>query len=298
MSHIENNFRGVEVKICIVNDYVKPLILEKENFWTWLVEYLPATPISFAELKIPLEEAIEKEKPDIIICNDLWGLTFPDYFTITIAQNNYVEMQRLLGIDYSDMIKKQKNALRSSQIRVANSNYSAHSYKDCGDFKVIPIGTDTKLFRPMDKQAMRGKYGIPNKMVYIWVGSHHPVKGWDKIQQKIMDYKDIFWILVFKDHGEQELKNTKVFCRIPQEQLAELYNCADACISESVVESLGLAIIEAMFCGIPVLATRTGFFWDEYPPMKDPRQEAFDLGLDKYTCMKKWRGLIENSRVC
>jgi len=284
------------MKIVIVNDWVKPMILEKENLWTWLLESLPATPISFAELKIPLEDAIEQEKPDIIINNDLWGLTFPNYFTITIAQNNYVEMQRLLGTDYNDIIKKQKRALQASQIRVANSNYSAHSYNDCGDFVVIPIGTNPEIFKPM--QEMRKKYGIPqDKIVYIWVGSHHPVKGWNTIKNLIQEYKEIFWILVLKDEPEQELKNTKIFYRIEQEKLAELYNCADVFISESIVESLGLAPIEAMFCNIPVLSTKTGIFWDWYPPIKNPRQEAFDKGLDKETCIRKWKELIRGIKI-
>lgn len=281
------------MKIVIINDYVGPLSGEKENLWNWLIESLPATPISFAELKIPLTDAVEREEPDIIINNSIWGLQFPKRFVITILQDPYIEMQRLLGMDYSNMIKRQENALRASQIRVANSNYIAHSYNHCGAFAVISVGTNPELFKPMDKQKMREKYGIPqDKVVYIYVGSHHPVKGWDKIQNLIKEYKEIFWMLVFKDEPEQELKNTKVFCRIPQEQLAELYNCADVFMSQSVVESLGLAAIEAMFCNIPVLSTKTGIFWDWNSPMKNPRQEAFDRGLDKAACIRKWKELI------
>lgn len=284
-------------KVVIVNDYVRPMILEKENFWTYMLKELPAVPISFAELKIPLEEAVKKEKPDIVINNAIWGLTFPDYFTITIVQNPYRDMQELLGMDLSTQIEKQKIALEESQIRVAVSNYMADSYKDCGDFVVIPIGTDPELFRPMNKEEMRKKYGIPsNRMVFISVLSHHPVKGWEEIKKEV-EQKNVFWILVFKDFADTLQENTKVFCRIKQEQLVELLNCADFFVSKSVCESGGLATIEAMFCDVPVITPSVGLFWDWTPDNKNPREEVFKKGLDKGTCIRRWKKLIKEVKI-
>ena len=285
------------VKICIVNDYVGPLSGERENFWTWLVKELPATPISFAQLTISLEEAIKKENPDIIINNALWGFTFPGRFTITILQDPYIGMQEALGVDLSEQIKKQKRALEASQIKVAVSNYIAESYKDCGEFKVIPIGTDPELFKPMDKQAMRKKYGIPSdRMVMMYVGSHDSVKGWGELVKEI-DKKTTFWILVFKDFAETDRENTRVFHRIEQEQLAELYALSDFYVSKSVCESGGLALVEALFCDIPVIYTKTGTVWDWDPDNSNPRKSAFEYGLDKNTCITRWKKLIEEIKI-
>ena len=285
------------VKICIVNDWVKPLSGEKENLWTWLLESLPAEPIHFAELKIPLEDAIEQARPDIIINNDLWGLTFPNYFTITIAQNPYKDMQKLLGGNFSEQIEKQKRVLKNSQIRVAVSNYMAYSYKELGNFEIIPVGTNSELFHPMNKEEMRKKYGIPsNRMVFISVLSHHPVKGWGEIKKEI-EQRNVFWILIFKDYPDSYAENTKVFCRINQEQVAELMNCADFFVSKSVCESGGLASVEAMFCDTPVITPPVGLFWDFHPPMKHPRQEVLKYGLDKATCIKRWQELIRNIKL-
>ena len=44
----------------------------------------------------------------------------------------------------------------------------------------------------------------------------------------------------------------------PHEHLPELYSCADACIFPSVVEGVGLPIIEAMATGIPVACAKAG----------------------------------------
>lgn len=283
-------------EIYIINDIVGPMVAnEPGNFWTYMLKELPAKAINFAELQIPLEEVVKKtiKKEDLIINNDLWGFTFPDHFTITIAQNPFRGMQELLGVDLNEQIEKQKRALKESQVRVAVSNYMAESYKDCGTFKVIPVGTDPELFKPMNKEAMREKYGIPSdRIVFISVLSHHAVKGWTEIKREV-DQRMAYWILVFKDFPEPTQENTKVFCRIPQGQVAELLNCADFFVSKSVCESGGLAAIEAMFCDIPVLSTRTGIFFDYSPPMVHPRKEAFEKGLDKETCIKSWKKLIE-----
>jgi len=286
------------MKIVVINDSILPTSGEKENFWTWLVKELPATPINFAELKIPLDDVIKKENPDIIINNSFWGLTFPDYFVISILQDPYIGMKEIAKPgDLSDSffdpkIELQKRALKNSQVRVAVSNYMANSYKDCGDFKIIPIGTDAKLFRPMNKKKMRKKYGIPSKQrVYIYVGSHDIVKGWKEIKDEV-NLRKAFWILVFKDFEEPEQENTKTFYKIPQKQLAELYNCANYYLSNSYVESLGLAPIEAMFCNIPVITPSVGIFYDWKPKMKNPRREAFEKGLDKRTCIEAWKELV------
>lgn len=284
-------------KVVIVNDIVGPLSGERENFWTWLLRELPATPISFAQLTIPLEQAIKKENPDILINNAIWGFTFPDYFTITILQDPYVGMQEVLGVNLSEQIEKQKRALRASQIRVAVSSYIADSYKGCGDFRIIPIGTDPELFRPMNKEELRKKYGIPSdRIVMIYVGSHDVVKGWNEIKKEV-DLQNAFWILVLKDFPEPEQKNTKVFHRVEQEQLAELYNCADFFVSKSVCESGGLASIEAMFCDVSVITPKVGLFWDWSPDMRNPRKEALKKNLDKKTCIEKWKSLIEEVKT-
>ena len=44
----------------------------------------------------------------------------------------------------------------------------------------------------------------------------------------------------------------------PHEYLPELYSCADACIFPSVIEGVGLSVIEAMASGIPVACAKAG----------------------------------------
>ena len=50
--------------------------------------------------------------------------------------------------------------------------------------------------------------------------------------------------------------------KVSQKVLAELYNSADLCVSRSITESFGLALVEAMFCDVPVDVPKIGVFWD------------------------------------
>ena len=44
----------------------------------------------------------------------------------------------------------------------------------------------------------------------------------------------------------------------PHESLPELYSCADACVFPSVAEGVGLPVLEAFACGIPVACAKAG----------------------------------------
>ena len=271
-------------KIAVVNDYMS--IGGEKTFWNVMVEGLNATAVELGKGdKIP-------EDTDLVITNSLLGKV-TDKPSIVLLQDNYIDMDKLFG-GCIEKINLQKQALYSAKIKVANSCHIVNSYVECGKFEVIPLGIDPALFKPLNnKDELKEKYDIPKDVkVNIWVGSHHPVKGLD-----LIDTSKDFWILVFKDKSEPKQKNVLSFVKISQEQLVELYNCADQFVSTSRMESEGLAGIEAMFCDIPVSVTPVGIFWDWKPNNIHPREEAYKKGLDKKSMIKKWKELVEGINV-
>jgi glycosyltransferase involved in cell wall biosynthesis len=288
--------------IVILNDHIRGRVSNEETFWSMLEKNLPnSIGISTSEIDIPLEKKLAEINPTLVIQNANLG-RISRYKTISFLQDPLVEMERhfepliiklrakVRGREpyYPSRIKKQLESLETS-IKVTNSNYMAHMYEKAGKFKVISMGVDHELFRPLDKNEMRKKYNIPTtKKVNIFVGSRHKIKGFDKIQKMIGENNDTFWILVLKDAKVEPGHNYTTFHGVPQYILAELYNCADKLVARSITESFGLAAVEAMFCDIPVDVTSTGVFWDWYPACKNPRKEAMDYGLDKNTWMKNW----------
>ncbi|GFN40448.1 MAG: hypothetical protein YK1309IOTA_1760002 [Marine Group I thaumarchaeote] len=293
--------------IVVLNDHIRGIISNEEILWSVLEKTLDdCVGISTNELKEPLANALDRLNPSLVIQNSILG-KISDYKTISFLQDPLIAMKRHFDSltsnlkekirrreTYSDKIRKQFESFQKS-IKVTNSNYIANMYQKAGKFKVIPMGVDHSLFRPLDKKEMRRKYKIPlDRKVNIFVGSQHPVKGLNEILKMIQDDPSIFWILILKDSKIEAGHNYLIFQKISQTILAELYNCADTCVSRSITESFGLAVVEAMFCGTKIDVPKTGIFWDWEPEGKDPRKEAFSYGLDKDTWMKNWKQLVNS----
>jgi glycosyltransferase involved in cell wall biosynthesis len=294
--------------ILIITDSIRGVVSNEETLWSVLEENISESKgISVNSLKIPMKEKIDELKPDIILQNANLG-KISDYSTVSFLQDPFIEMikkcqpmsmllrAKLRGREtFQDKLKKQKESLKNS-IRVTNSNYMANMYNEIGDFTVIPLGVNSELFHPMDKIQMRAKHDIPkDKTVKIFVGSQHPVKGFEKIIKMINEDPTVFWILVLKDNKILDGHNYKVFSKISQNILSELYNCADVCVSKSITESFGLSLVEAMFCNIPVDVPKIGIFWDWEPNMERPREEAFKKELDLKNFVENWKIFLKDT---
>lgn len=300
------------MKILILNENIYGTVSEEETLWSVLAKNLPnCGAIALNSFRGGgIEDCIKQHSPNILIYNSILGdiKTPKNIKKIVILQDNFLAMERVLpgkfrrvvskiirlGNDfYSLNIKKQKAALSGADLVIAVSRDIANWYKVKAS--VIPIGIDMNIFKPMDKMALREKYNIPlDRFVKIYVGSSHLVKGWDILQKEIKNDQNNFYVLVFKDEKLPEMlfENVKIFNRVPQTTLAELYNCADVYIGRSRVESLWLTPIEAMFCNVPVDVSREGIFKDWYPENKNPREQVFRRGLSREEMIMRWNKVI------
>jgi D-inositol-3-phosphate glycosyltransferase len=139
---------------------------------------------------------------------------------------------------------------------------------------VVPGGVDTEKFRPMSRARARRKLGLdPDVPVVLYVGRIEPLKGIDVLLRAAASIDGPFRLLVVggdaKD-GERkgELRSLarslgisrKVTFQdaVPHGDLPHYYNAADVCAVPSYYESFGLVAVEAMACGVPVVASRVG----------------------------------------
>lgn len=137
----------------------------------------------------------------------------------------------------------------------------------------VPIGVDTSLFKPAVDNHERDKTRL------IYVGRIHPTKGVDVLfkAMKIMLEKgvDVSLTLVggdlgFRDFRKQEDKMRKLAGELgilerldfvgsqPPEKVVEYIQNSGILVLPSRRESFGAVLIEALACGIPVVATRCG----------------------------------------
>lgn len=250
-------------KIAIVNDYLRGRMGET-TMWNILVERLPIT------VGIDMETVGRGEKGfasrvcrfltrqhpevDIVIQNATFLETIDhDCYTIVYLQDDLRAMGR--------RDEQQEHTIRHANLRICNSSRTAASYPEYL-WTVIPIGVDTELFQPGDKEATRAVLNLPHQRMGIFVGDLSPVKGWDAVRLIIKQRPDIHWIVVSKSEERFDAPNVTMFNRIDQRLLAQLYQCADFFLLGSAVETQCLAAIEAGMCDVPILMHTTGIFAD------------------------------------
>ena len=141
--------------------------------------------------------------------------------------------------------------------------------------RVVPCGVDTTLFRPMGRAHARALLGLDGLPVALFVGRLDPVKGADILLEAVagMASPENTQVLVVGGDAEREPEAARLHGlsqelglgdrarfegTIPHEDLPLYYSAADVLVMPSYVESFGLAALEAMACGTPVVATRVG----------------------------------------
>ena len=139
---------------------------------------------------------------------------------------------------------------------------------------VVPCGVDTDAFRPADRDRARRQLGLPAKVpVVLFVGRIEPLKGIDVLLRAVSHLDGRFHVLVIGGDGKDLARRGELAMlardlgldgkvsfldAVPHEDLPLYYNAADVCVVPSYYESFGLVAVEAMACGVPVVASRVG----------------------------------------
>ena len=138
---------------------------------------------------------------------------------------------------------------------------------------VLPAGVDLELFRPTDKADARRSLGLPDGKIVLSVGRVEPLKGFDILltaMASLDERSDTTVVIVGGDEeSSPELDrlrtlgetlgldgNVRFTRAVSQERLSMYYNAADVFLMPSYYESFGLVALEAMACGVPVIASR------------------------------------------
>ena len=224
-------------------------------------------------------ETLPREIGVVVSLHDMWHFTGGcflyrgcDRFTGRCAPCPILKapFNRVLA---KDELRRKLRTYRSRYVQfVANSLWLADLadrspiVSTSGRSRVIPPGIDTDVFKPQDKAQCRAALGIPTDAFVIAAAAASLTDG----------NKNIRWLLE-QLAGLPELENMLVVLagegtlEIPtalkvqltggvtdRKKRATLFNAADILVSPSLMETYGLTLVEAMSCGIPVVAFRTG----------------------------------------
>lgn len=138
---------------------------------------------------------------------------------------------------------------------------------------VIPNGIDTKVFRPDPDRSIRAKLGISDDMPLIGaIGNVRQPKAYDvllRAARALVNRSRRFHLVIAGDcsnalgRGLDALRRDLGIDRHVtflglREDVPRVLNNLDAFVLSSHTEGFSIACIEAMACGIPVVATRSG----------------------------------------
>lgn len=146
-----------------------------------------------------------------------------------------------------------------------------------GDIVLIPNGVDTELYRPPssgERQESRRHYGLGPEPVVGIIARLSDVKGHIFLIEAMATVKKTFAdvkCLIFGEGSmESELKElvlsrglaATVFFHPVVNRTAEILRALDVFAMPSLSEGLGLSVMEAQACGLPVAASAVGGLCD------------------------------------
>lgn len=142
--------------------------------------------------------------------------------------------------------------------------------------QIIPCGVDLRAFTPgsaHERRMARAAVASGDMPTLLFVGRLDPIKGIDLLLESVAQMRTPARLIVVGGDpaGDPEVERLRTQAQafgigervlfpgaVPQDQLVSYYRAADALAVTSRYESFGLAAVEALACGTPVVAAQVG----------------------------------------
>gem|GEM_PF-1141865 len=198
--------------------------------------------------------------------------------TILSSERTYYP-EGLKGV-FLKIVDKVKNEELRERVNVLTAHCSAAKEfmeRELGvkrEIEVIHVGVDTELFRPMEPT---GKYLLEGKFKILTVARLHKYKGLEYLIEAMQLLQDQMPEAKLYSLGKGiEEENLKKLVKglglerkvefvgkpIPNYEMPFLYRECDVYVQPSIIEPYGIAVLEAMACGKPVIGTKVGGMQD------------------------------------
>lgn len=132
---------------------------------------------------------------------------------------------------------------------------------------VLPNGVDRSLFYPRPERAVRDRLGLDGAIV-LTVGNLRELKGHDILIRAVAALSDVSLIIIGTGNEETNLKRliaqlgvadrVRLLGAVDNGDLPGYYNAADVFALASSSEGCPNVVLEAIACGVPVVATAVG----------------------------------------
>jgi len=270
-------------------------------------------PIDGFGTKDMLRVTLATEKPDLILI-----FTDPRFFGWLFEMED--EIHQICPIAWWHVWDNLPKPTFNAPFYEATDLINCHSYLTyelCKqDFpektNFVPHALPNDLFFPLSeaqrsakRQEILGKK--KDNFILFWVNRNarrkrpsDVVEAWSIFRRKIeSEGRSDATLLMHTDPLDQEgpnlyeivklfgVEDSVVFStdRIDFNKMNDLHNISDACINISYAEGFGLATLEAMQCGRPIIATKTGGLTRQVIDHRDGSENGVALPVDFRTCV-------------
>jgi len=125
---------------------------------------------------------------------------------------------------------------------------------------VLPNATDRDIFRPLDKNSCREKFGIPHdKKVVLFIGRFIDNKGPLRLLEAVKRLNDPDVLVCFIGKGQEEslLISDQIILKkaLPYFEIPEIMSAADLFVLPTLHEGSSNVLVEAMACGLPIVSS-------------------------------------------
>lgn len=256
----------------------------------------------FPNLAQVVESKLREGKPPFIIRNGTWfGPINTDVPQIALIQDVLQGYARA----------RQVQVGRGCRVVVFNSEYTKSFYPELSEgqviSRVIPLGIDPEMFCIQPAKASRA---------VLFIGSQDWIKGFDLLERLVKETPYNF-VCVMKD---APFEHARVTChtKLSHAELVPIINSARLGVCLSRIETQHLAGLEMGMCGVPLLTTNVGAYFNREPgvwgrqfvPERSPvedlalamsnprptpqnvREYWLERGFDTASCMKAWKEAV------
>jgi glycosyltransferase involved in cell wall biosynthesis len=234
----------------------------------------------------------------------------------------FLEMQMKVAKQIPRLVTVSENSRRDIVAQMGVAEDRLH---------IVPVGVDQLVFRPLPQVAR-----VPGRLMTT-ASADVPMKGLVPLLEAVaklrVEREDVHLVVIGKQKDKSKipavlerlgLENVVQFVSgVAQERIIELYAEAEVAVVPSLYEGFSLPAIEAMACGVPLVATTGGALPEVVGPdgeaaltvpTNDPSALAIAIGrllddpelrsrigeagrnrvLDRFTWRKSAEGMIEN----
>lgn len=291
-SYVENLLKNLSIKgyeVSLIgydpdpikdSDYQYYPIVKRDNRWIYLLKLYFKAPF----IKIFEEDILHFHRLDDMLPFLILNKKSPKVCTLHGKIFENVESKHSKPVSYIYGIAERialKNLIKQNSILIAVDEGTKEYYVGKNPLLeerilVIPVGVDTDMFKPMNKEQIRESKGFASDdKIVLFIGRLEKEKDVSFLLRAfkvvLEKEKNAKMVLVGEGRERDDLEresselgideNVIFLGNIPHSKIPEILNCSDVLALCSKYEGSPTIVKEAISCGIPVVSTDVGDVW-------------------------------------